>query len=138
MTKTITVTATINAPIDKVWKLYTEPKHITKWNNASADWHTPWAKNDLKVGGRFVSRMEAKDGSAGFDFGGTYNEVKTNKQLSYIIDGDKRKVSVTFSEAGANTKVTVTFDPENENPEEVQRDGWQSILNNFKKYIEGN
>lgn len=135
MSKQITIQASISAPLDKVWALYTEPKHITKWNNASPDWHTPSAKNDLKTGGKFVFRMEAKDGSAGFDFEGTYDEVKTHKLISYsIIDG--RKVKITFSEEDNKTKVVITFDPENINSLELQRAGWQFILDNFKNYVE--
>jgi len=135
MTKTITIQASINAPVEKVWKFYTEPEHITQWNNASDDWHTPSAKNDLKTGGKFVFRMEAKDGSKGFDFEGKYDEVKNHKLISYSMS-DGRKVKITFNQEGPKTKVITTFDPENENPIEIQRDGWQSILNNFKNYVE--
>jgi len=118
----ITIEATINAPVEKVWKLWTGPEHIVKWNNASDDWHTTRAENDLRPGGKFLSRMEAKDGSFGFDFGGVYDEVITNKLISYTI-GDGRKV------------ITV-FEAESQNPIEMQRGGWQAILNNFKKYAE--
>src|SRR5947207_8159342 len=95
----ITIESTIKAPVEKVWKLWTSPEHITKWNNASDDWHTPRAENDLRVGGKFLSRMEAKDGSFGFDFGGEYDEVKTNKRITYTM-GDGRKVEVTFTAIG--------------------------------------
>lgn len=132
---TITVEATINAPVEKVWKLWTSPEHITKWNNASDDWHTPHAENDLRVGGKFLSRMEAKDGSFGFDFGGVYDEVKTNELIAYTI-GDGRKVKVNFTKQDNATKVVSIFEAENENPVEMQRGGWQAILNSFKKYAE--
>lgn len=129
--------AIVNAPADKVWELWTEPEHITKWNNASEDWHTTRAENDLHVGGKFLSRMEAKDGSAGFDFEGTYTQVKTNEAIVYTI-ADGRKVEVTFTSAGDATKVVETFEAENENPIEMQRGGWQAILDSFKKYAEAN
>ena len=106
-----------------------------QWNNASDDWHTPRAQNDLKVGGRFLSRMEAKDGSAGFDFEGTYTKVKEYRLIAYSMD-DGRIVRITFSEHGNNTTVVITFDPEQENSLEMQRAGWQAILDNFKKYAE--
>src|SRR5690606_33705096 len=132
----ITIETTINAPIEKVWACWTKPEHITKWNNASDDWHSPQAENDLRVGGKFITRMEAKDGSVGFDFGGTYDEVKEYELIAYTMD-DNRKVKVTFSQHNdEETKVVETFDPEAENSIEMQRDGWQAILNNFKKYVE--
>lgn len=131
----ITVQATIHAPVKKVWQYWTEPKHIIKWNNASDDWHTPFAGNDLRAGGKFLSRMEAKDGSAGFDFSGIYDEVKEHTLIAYTID-DGRKVKVVFSEKGNKTKVTETFEAENKNPIEMQKTGWQAILDNFKKYTE--
>ena len=134
---TITVENAVNASVDKVWKFWTLPEHITKWNSASEDWHTPKAENDLRVGGKFVSRMEAKDGSFGFDFGGTYDEIKTNQLIAYTL-GDGRKVEITFKSEGTSTKVTETFEAETENPIEMQKVGWQSILNNFKKYVEAN
>jgi uncharacterized protein YndB with AHSA1/START domain len=134
--KTITVQAVISAPVEEVWKLYTEPEHVTKWNNASNDWHTPRAENDFKVGGKFLYRMEAKDGSSGFDFDGTYKQVKTNELIVYSIS-DGRKVEVEFTkDDDARTKISTTFEAESMNPIEMQRDGWQSILNNFKKYVE--
>jgi uncharacterized protein YndB with AHSA1/START domain len=136
MSAPITVSTTVNAPIEKVWQYFTEPEHITKWNNASPDWHTPRAENDLRVGGRFLSRMEAKDGSEGFDFGGTYDEVVTHQVISYKMD-DSRSVRVTFAADGDRTVVTETFDPENENPVEMQREGWQSILESFRAHVEG-
>ena len=120
---TITVEAAIVAPIEKVWKYWTEPQHITQWNNASEDWHTPHAENDLKEGGRFTSRMEAKDGSFGFDFGGTYTLVETNKQIEYTLD-DGRKVSINFTSQGNETTVVETFEAENMNSIELQKGGW--------------
>jgi uncharacterized protein YndB with AHSA1/START domain len=134
--KTITVQAIINAPIEKVWEFWTTPEHIMKWNNASDDWHTPRAENDLRTGGTFLSRMEAKDGSAGFDFGGVYDEVKNNELIAYTM-GDGRKVTVTFTKNNdVETEVIETFDAESTNSIEMQRGGWQSILDNFKKYVE--
>jgi uncharacterized protein YndB with AHSA1/START domain len=131
----VTVKATVNAPVEKVWECWTEPKHITKWNNASDDWHTPIAENDLTVGGKFLTRMEAKDGSFGFDFGGIYDEVKLNEVISYTM-GDGRKVTITFNGQGNETEVIETFDAETSNPVEMQQAGWQAILDNFKKYVE--
>jgi uncharacterized protein YndB with AHSA1/START domain len=131
----VTVSATINKPVADVWTYYTEPKHITQWNAASPDWHSPRAENDLRVGGRFSSRMEARDGSVGFDFEGTYTAVKNNAHFAYAM-GDGRKVEVSFAPAGNSTKVTVIFDAETENPVEMQRGGWQAILDNFKAYAE--
>jgi|SRR6185503_1738260 len=131
----ITVAATVNAPVEKVWKLWTTPEDIIHWNNASPDWHTPSAENDLRKGGKFSYRMEAKDGSFGFDFGGVYDEVIENKLIKYTL-GDNRKVEVLFSSNSDATTVTENFEPENENPIEMQRGGWQAILDNFKNYAE--
>ena len=133
----ITVENTVNAPIEKVWEYWEKPEHITKWSNASDDWHTPRAENDLRTGGKFVSRMEAKDGSMGFDFGGTYDEVRNNEYIEYTM-GDTRKVKVTFTPNGNTTKIVESFEAENTHPVEMQRAGWQSILDNFKKYTETN
>ena len=133
----ITVATTVNVPVVKVWEFWTNPKHITNWNNASDDWHTPRAENDLRVGGKFLSRMEAKDGSMGFDFNGVYDEVKTNELIAYTME-DGRKVKINFEDLGNETNITETFEAENENPVELQRGGWQSILDNFKKYTEEN
>lgn len=133
----ITVTADVAAPVAKVWEYWSAPNHITKWSNASDDWHTPRAENDLRQGGSFLSRMEARDGSMGFDFGGVYDEVKEHQLIAYTM-GDGRKVSVTFSEDGNTTHIVESFEPESENPEEMQRTGWQAILDNFKKYVEAN
>jgi len=131
----ITVEAVVNASIEKVWASWTEPKHITKWNQASDDWHCPKAANDLKTGGKFSATMAAKDGSMSFDFEGTYTNVKSPERLEYKMP-DERKVLVVFSKNGNQTKVVETFDPETENPIEMQRQGWQAILDNFKKYTE--
>jgi uncharacterized protein YndB with AHSA1/START domain len=132
---TVTIETVISAPIEKVWKYWTEPEHITKWNAASEDWHTTRAENDLRVGGSFVSRMEAKDGSFGFDFGGTYEEVKLYSLIAYSI-GDGRKVSISFETLENGTKVVETFEVEDQNSIEMQQKGWQAILDNFKKYVE--
>ena len=133
----ITVENTINAPVEKVWQYWTKPEHITKWNNASDDWHTPRAENDLRVGGNFVARMEAKDGSFGFDFGGVYDAVRNNEYIEYTL-GDGRKVKINFSPEGNKTKLVESFEAENTNSVELQRGGWQAILDNFKKYTEAN
>ncbi|MBP6731444.1 MAG: SRPBCC family protein [Chitinophagales bacterium] len=132
----ITVNATVNAPVEKVWKQWTSPEDITQWNTASPEWHTPRAENDLKVGGRFSSRMEAKDGSFGFDFWGVYTDVRENEFIAYTM-GDDRKVTISFTPNGNQTEISETFEAESENPAEMQRFGWQAILNNFKKYAEG-
>ena len=131
----IKVNCKIQAPVEIVWKLWTTPEHITRWNNATEDWHTPVAENDLRVGGKFLSRMEAKDGSAGFDFSGVYTEVDTYKRISYILE-DGRKVKIIFSGYGNETEITETFEAENINTVDLQRNGWQSILDNFKSYVE--
>lgn len=131
----IKICAVIDAPPENVWECWTEPLHITQWNFASDDWCCPSAENDLKVGGRFKSRMEAKDGSFGFDFEAVYDEISTLKTLSYTMD-DGRKSTTTFEAQGDSTKVTTVFDAEEENSIDMQRDGWQAILNNFKKHVE--
>ena len=126
----ITLSATINAPIDKVWNYWTSPEHIMQWNNASEDWHTPHAENDPRTGGKFLSRMAAKDGSFSFDFAGEYTHVEDHKSLEYKL-GDEREVKVSFEGDGNTTTVTETFDPEGMNPIEMQRAGWQAILDSF-------
>lgn len=137
MSQSITVAVVVSAPVEKVWQCWTRPEHITQWCFASDDWCAPAATNDVRVGGVFTTRMEAKDGSAGFDFGGTYTTVVPEKILEYTMNGDDaRKVSIQFSQEGENCKVTETFEAESENPLEMQRSGWQSILDNFKKYTE--
>ncbi len=133
--KLVTVEATIEAPIERVWECWTSPEHITQWNNASDDWHTPSATNDLREGGSFLYRMEAKDKSFGFDFGGTYTKVVDQKHIEYTID-DGRTVSIQFVEEDGKTHITETFQAEDINPIEMQKQGWQSILDTFKKYAE--
>ena len=127
----ITVQATINADKNKVWNYYTNPKHITKWNFADPSWHCPSAENDMKIGGKYRARMEAKDGSFGFDFEAIYSEIIEGEQFTYQFDG--RTATVIFNVINNHTEITVIFDPENENPIEMQKGGWQAILNNFKK-----
>jgi uncharacterized protein YndB with AHSA1/START domain len=131
----ITIKATVNTNVRKVWEYWTEPECIKRWNTASEDWHTTIAENDLRVGGKFLSRMEAKDGSFGFDFGGVYDEVELHKLISYTL-GDDRKVRIIFEENGNKTEITEIFEAESENSVELQKNGWQSILDNFKKYSE--
>ena len=130
----ITVTANINAGITNVWDYYTKPEHITKWNFADPSWHCPTATNDMRVGGIYNARMEAKDGSFGFDFITVYTEISEGKSLVYEFG--ERIAAVSFDENNGQTIVTITFDPETENPIELQQNGWQAILNNFKKYTE--
>jgi uncharacterized protein YndB with AHSA1/START domain len=129
------VGVTVNAPVETVWKLWNDPKHIVHWNTASDDWHTPKAENDLRVGGKIMSRMEAKDGSMGFDFVGVYSKIEPLRQIEYTI-GDGREVRITFASEGAKTTVTEIFEAEQMNSLEMQQSGWQSILDNFKKYAE--
>ena len=133
----ITVEAIVNAPVEIVWSLWTDPEHIVNWNAASDDWHTPKASNDLQVGGKFTSTMAAKDGGMSFDFEGVYSAVNEYKLIAYEI-ADGRKVSVTFIDEDEVTKIVETFEAEGTNPVEMQRGGWQAILNNFKKYAEEN
>lgn len=131
----ITVIATINAPVEKVWKIWNDPQHITHWCSASDDWHAPYAENDLRKDGKFKTTMAAKDGSFSFDFEGVYTKVEPHKTIEYTMS-DARKVQIGFSANGDSTKVTQTFEAESENPIEMQRGGWQAILDNFKKYSE--
>jgi len=133
--KEITVETTIHENVEKVWKLWSEPEHITQWCQASDDWHAPYAENDLRDGGKFKTTMAAKDGSFSFDFGGTYTQVKPHERIEYTMD-DGRNVSVIFEQQGKDTKIVETFEPENTNSLEMQKDGWQAILNNFKSYVE--
>ncbi|MGH9947384.1 MAG: SRPBCC family protein [Pyrinomonadaceae bacterium] len=133
----ITVETVVSADSKKVWDYLTKPEHITKWNFASDDWHCPKAENDLRPGGKMSSRMEAKDGSFGFDFEAVYDEVIDNEKIAYTMT-DGRQATTNFENLGGETKVTIVFDAENENSVEMQKDGWQSILNNFKKYAEAN
>jgi len=131
----ITVQCSVKDPIAHVWDCWTKPEHITRWNHASDDWHCPAATNDLRVGGSFAATMAAKDGSVSFDFMGIYDEIVSEKLIAYHM-ADNRKVEVTFRSIGNTTEVIEIFDPENQNPLEMQQAGWQMILNNFKKHAE--
>lgn len=131
----ISVSACVNAPVDKVWQAWTGPEHITQWNAATPDWHCPKAENDLRVGGKFSSVMAARDGSFEFDFNGIYSEVTEHKSIQYAMP-DGRNVSIKFEDLGDHTQVTETFDPESMNSLEMQQAGWQAILDNFKSYTE--
>ena len=131
----IKVSALIHSPAARVWECYNRPEHIVKWNSATPDWHTPRAENDLRVGGRFLSRMEAKDGSSGFDFEGVYDTVRENEEIAYTL-ADGRKVRITMEENGSTTNMAIVFDSDTVYPPEAQQQGWQAILNNFKKYCE--
>lgn len=131
----ITVEATINADINKAWDAWTNPEHITKWNFATDDWQCPKAENDLRPGGQYFARMEAKDGSFGFDFEAVYDEVVPLEKIAYTM-ADGRQATSTFENLGDTTKVVTVFDAESVNPVEMQQQGWQMILNNFKKYTE--
>jgi uncharacterized protein YndB with AHSA1/START domain len=133
----ITIETTVSSNTDKVWDCYTNPEHITKWNFAVDDWQCPWAENDLRVGGKFRSRMEAKDGSFGFEFEGIYDEIIPLQKIAYTMP-DGRQVIVNFENLDDKTKVTIVFDPENMNPVDFQKAGWQAILENFRKYTEAN
>lgn len=133
-TQRITVHTHVAAPVEKVWSAYTTPDDIKQWNAASDDWHTPSATVDLREGGVFSSRMEAKDGSMGFDFTGTYTTIETHKLIEYDFGDRHAKVEFTPDQSGVD--VSVTFDAETENPIEMQRGGWQAILDNFKRHVE--
>ena len=131
----ITVTTTVKASPEKTWEYWTTPEHIIRWNSASSDWHTPRAENDLRENGRFSFRMEARDGSTGFDFGGTYTRVKPYQNISYTMD-DGRKVEVRFSPQEEGTLIEEEFEAEDTFPPQYQREGWQAILNKFKEHLE--
>jgi uncharacterized protein YndB with AHSA1/START domain len=131
----LTVEATAGAPVAKVWEAWNTPSDIMKWNTPDPSWHTPSSENDLRVGGKFKNRMEAKDGSFGFDFEGTYNAVNLHQEITYTM-GDGRQATTIFTEQDGKTKIETTFDPETENAPEFQKQGWQSILNSFVKYVE--
>jgi|SRR5687767_4154251 len=131
----ITVETTVNAKLEKVWKAWNNPADIKQWNSAQDDWHTTRSAVDLREGGQFSARMEAKDGSAGFDFEGTYTRVVPNKTIEYRM-ADGREVKVEFIERGNSVVVKETFDAESENPHELQRQGWQAILDNFRHHVE--
>lgn len=131
----ITLTTLVDAPVAKVWQYWTQDQHITNWNNASEDWYTPAAKNDLRIDGRFVFTMAARDGSMSFDFEGVYTDVVEHKLISYVM-ADGRKARITFQENNGQTEVVESFEAENVNSIELQKTGWQNILDNFKKYTE--
>lgn len=131
----ITVKTTVSTSIEKAWDFWTKPEHITNWNNASDDWHCPTATNDLKTGGKFSFTMAAKDNSMSFDFEGIYTNIIEFKLIEYVIM-DGRKVSISFTDTPNGIEIIESFEPETMNPEELQRQGWQSIIDNFKKYAE--
>ncbi len=131
----VIIMALVDASLKKVWDFWTLPEHITGWNFASDDWHCPKSENDLRLGGKMNSRMEAKDGSFGFDFEAIYDEVVEHKKIGYAM-ADGRHVTTTFENVEGNTRVTTIFDAETQNSIEMQKGGWQAILNNFKKYSE--
>ena len=133
----VNIGTSIKAPVEKVWEYFNGVEHVTKWNQASPDWHSPYGKNDLREGGEFSYRMEAKDGSFGFDFGGKYDAVKPNEYIEYTM-GDGRKVKAWFSEENGVTTIKEEFDAETQNPVEMQQQGWQMILDSFKNYTEAN
>lgn len=133
--KSITVTTVVNAPLEKVWKAWTEPEHIVQWAFAQDDWEAPAAENDVRTGGRFKTVMAAKDKSTSFDFAGTYTNVNGHEVIEYDMD-DGRHAAIRFEEVPEGVKITETFEMENENSEELQRSGWQAILENFKKHAE--
>ena len=136
MKNTITIAALVDADINKVWNYYTASEHITKWNFATEDWQCPKASIDLRVGGKHIARMEAKDGSFGFDFEAIYDEIVPNQKLAYTMT-DGRRASISFKQVNMVTEVSITFDADS-NPIELQKNGWQAILNNFKSYTENN
>ncbi len=131
----ITIGTKINAPVERVWECYVNPFHLIHWNHASDDWFSPWAENDFREGGKIVARMEARDGSEGFDFTGTYTKIEKHRLISFRLD-DGRTVEMIFNSKGDQTEVTETFEAENVFPVEQQRQGWQAILDNFKRYVE--
>ncbi|MFQ3574905.1 MAG: SRPBCC domain-containing protein [Cytophagales bacterium] len=132
----ITIKAIVLADKQKVWDYYTQPEHIIKWNFADPSWHCPSATNDMTVGGRYLARMEAKDGSFGFDFDAVYTEINKGENFTYEFGG--RFATVDFKEIDQKTEISITFDPESENSVDLQKNGWQAILDNFKKYTESN
>jgi len=131
----IEIESKINAELDRVWEYWTKPEHITKWNKASEDWLCPNAENDLKEGGKFKYRMESQDGKVGFDFAGTYKEVREKEKLTYELE-DGRNAEVTFSEEDGNVMIKEILDTEDDNPVDQQEQGWKSILQSFKGYTE--
>jgi uncharacterized protein YndB with AHSA1/START domain len=133
----ITVEATVNAPVEKVWQVWNNPGDIMKWNTPDPSWHTPRSENDLRLNGKFKNRMEAKDGSFGFDFEGTYDTVDLYKEIAYTMP-DGRTATTLFADKEGKTMLVTTFDPETENEPEFQKQGWQAILNSFVTYVESN
>lgn len=133
----ITIEATVKAPVEKVWKYWSEPKHITNWAFATDTWHAPAAENDLRTGGKFSTTMAAKDGSFSFEFGGVYDKVEHHETIDYTI-GDGRKVKTSFISSGNDTRIIQSFEAEDQNSIDMQRGGWQAILNNFTRYTENN
>lgn len=136
-TQSITVETLVNAPVEKAWKFFSDPEHITQWAFASDDWHAPYADNDLRKDGKFKTTMAAKDGSFSFDFEGVYTNVVPNKVVEYAMS-DGRKVKVDFEADGNSTRIRETFDPETENSIDMQRAGWQAILENYRRHVESN
>lgn len=136
MTKPIKIQNEIKASLDNVWKAYTQPQHIVNWNFASDDWHCPQAEVELKPGGTYKARMEAKDGSFGFDFTAKFDSIEPQEKIVYHLE-DGRKVETLFEKKEESIRITTHFEPENENPVQMQQEGWQAILNNFKNYVEG-
>lgn len=137
MSNKIIVTATVNAGGQKTWDYYTNPEHITKWNFADPSWHCPSASNDMRIGGKYSARMEAKDGSFGFDFDAVYDEIVEGEKFTYTMPNG-RQTTVDFKKSGNQTEVVVAFDPEEQNSVEMQKGGWQAILDNFKRYVASN
>ncbi|MGJ1206245.1 SRPBCC family protein [Sphingobacterium lactis] len=133
--KRIQIDTSINAPVTHVWDAYNTPEDIKMWNHASDDWECPSSENDLRVGGKFKNKMAAKDGSFSFDFEGTYTEVTPNKSISYVL-GDERQADITFQEEAGKTNMKIVFDADDTHDAEMQRSGWQSILDNFRKHVE--
>ncbi len=137
MNNKITINATVKGDVQKVWDYYTQPAHITNWNFADPSWHCPSASNDMRIGGKYIARMEARDGSFGFDLEATYDAVKDGEGFTYTMPNG-RQVDTSFKKEGGQTNVTIVFDPEDENPLDMQKAGWQAILDNFKQYTEAN
>lgn len=131
----ITIETTVPVSPELAWEYWTKPAHITQWNQASEDWHSPWSENDLRVGGKFTTRMESKDGKFGFDFWGIYDVVEPFHVLNSTL-GDGRKVRATFEPVAAGTRIVETFEAEDENSVEMQRQGWQSIMDSYRRYVE--
>ncbi|HLN20631.1 MAG TPA: SRPBCC family protein [Bacteroidales bacterium] len=131
----ITVETIVNVPVEKAWELWTTPWHIMHWNFASIDWHTTYAENDFRVGGKFLYRMEPVNGRQGFDFSGEFTSIELYKVIDYVI-ADGRKVKVTFEVKGFRTRIAEIFEAETKNRRDLQQEGWQAILDNFKRYAE--